>query len=251
MTRNAWGFPVYRPNASLSSIGPMHGRYKPSVGFHRTSSGILGKDGEWKCRGGVRTRWIGQLSFASLDRVKPSNRRAVRNRTFHQPRRVTEFYEVSRRGAEEYGREFIKRYDGELNTTLIFVCVHVPLGLQAGLFSAVHVTSAFIIQVQPAPAGPKRRDGHPPSYPHSRDRQNHFRLQRSYGPALVRSPDYLPTAAWKVTLPTVVSHRGKPGEADHRVYFYLGFHVHLRLIPDFSMDLSCSFLAQAWNRTRQ
>jgi len=35
----------------------------------------------------------------------------------------TKFYEVYRREAEEYDREFIKRYDEDLNTTLIFVRV--------------------------------------------------------------------------------------------------------------------------------
>ena len=34
----------------------------------------------------------------------------------------TKFYDVYRREAEEYDREFIKRYDEDLNTTLIFVC---------------------------------------------------------------------------------------------------------------------------------
>jgi len=31
------------------------------------------------------------------------------------------FYDVYRREAEEYDREFIKKYDEDLNTTLIFV----------------------------------------------------------------------------------------------------------------------------------
>ena len=31
------------------------------------------------------------------------------------------FYETYRREAEEYDREFIKKYDEDLNTTLIFV----------------------------------------------------------------------------------------------------------------------------------
>jgi len=35
----------------------------------------------------------------------------------------TKFYDVYRREAEEYDREFIKRYDEDLNTTLIFVRV--------------------------------------------------------------------------------------------------------------------------------
>ena len=35
----------------------------------------------------------------------------------------TEFYEKYRHEAEEYDREFIKRHDEDLNTTLIFVRV--------------------------------------------------------------------------------------------------------------------------------
>jgi len=38
----------------------------------------------------------------------------------------TKFYEIYRREAEDYDREFIKRYDEDLNTTLIFVCLCVP-----------------------------------------------------------------------------------------------------------------------------
>jgi hypothetical protein len=51
----------------------------------------------------------------------------------------------------DYDREFMEKYDEDLNTTLIFVCfvsisdVHALTELQAGLFSAV--TSAFIIEV--------------------------------------------------------------------------------------------------------
>ena len=33
----------------------------------------------------------------------------------------TRFYEVYRQEAEEYDREFIKRYDEDMSTTLIFV----------------------------------------------------------------------------------------------------------------------------------
>ena len=39
----------------------------------------------------------------------------------------TKFYELYRREAEEYDREFIKKYDEDLNTTLIFVRVLCPL----------------------------------------------------------------------------------------------------------------------------
>ena len=35
----------------------------------------------------------------------------------------TKFYEKYCHEAEEYDREFIKRYDEDLNTTLIFVCI--------------------------------------------------------------------------------------------------------------------------------
>ncbi|KAF9780438.1 hypothetical protein BJ322DRAFT_981223, partial [Thelephora terrestris] len=56
----------------------------------------------------------------------------------------TRFYDNYRKVAEEYDKDFLKRYGEDLDTTLIF----------AGLFSAV--TSAFIIQVdsklQPDPS---------------------------------------------------------------------------------------------------
>ena len=42
----------------------------------------------------------------------------------------TKFYDVYRREAEEYDREFIKRYDEDLNTTLIFVCFLCSLCLR-------------------------------------------------------------------------------------------------------------------------
>ena len=63
------------------------------------------------------------------------------------------FYEDYRKVAEEYDKEFLKKHDEDLNTTLIFVSstwvsiVYCSLGSKAGLFSAV--TSAFIIQVDP------------------------------------------------------------------------------------------------------
>ena len=63
------------------------------------------------------------------------------------------FYEDYRKVAEGCDKEFVERYDEDLNTTLIFVslcqpfgCTHaLTVGSQAGLFSAV--TSAFIIEV--------------------------------------------------------------------------------------------------------
>jgi len=66
-----------------------------------------------------------------------------------------QFYERYRKEAEEYDKDFMKKHDEDLNTTLIFVGytyssgarVLTSSGSQAGLFSAV--TGAFIIQVHP------------------------------------------------------------------------------------------------------
>ena len=64
----------------------------------------------------------------------------------------SQFYKHYRKEAGEYDREFMEKYDEDLNTTLIFVSsvwcsgVRVLTLPQAGLFSAV--TSAFIIDVQ-------------------------------------------------------------------------------------------------------
>ena len=61
------------------------------------------------------------------------------------------FYEIYRQEAEDHDKEFIKKYDEDLNTTLIFVslpccsCFLLLTWAKAGLFSAV--TSAFIIEV--------------------------------------------------------------------------------------------------------
>jgi len=40
----------------------------------------------------------------------------------------TQFYEHYRKEAEEYDREFMKKYNEDLNTTLIFVSFRVVLG---------------------------------------------------------------------------------------------------------------------------
>ena len=63
-----------------------------------------------------------------------------------------EFYGHYRKEAEEYDKEFMKKYEGDLDTTLIFVGfvsrsdVRTLTRSQAGLFSAV--TSVFIIDIQ-------------------------------------------------------------------------------------------------------
>ena len=64
-----------------------------------------------------------------------------------------QFYQAYRKVAEEYDKEFLKKYEEDLNTTLIFVSFvsnfteRVLISSQAGLFSAV--ASAFIILVDP------------------------------------------------------------------------------------------------------
>ena len=64
-----------------------------------------------------------------------------------------DFYTVYKREATEYDTEHVKRYNEELNITLIFVRFYSPLGRmrhlphsQAGLFSAV--SSVFVLDVQ-------------------------------------------------------------------------------------------------------
>ena len=65
-----------------------------------------------------------------------------------------DFFAVYRKESEEFDRDYARKYDEDLNTSLIFVSDLVPTcslgadsgGAQAGLFSAV--SSAFIIDVQ-------------------------------------------------------------------------------------------------------
>ena len=66
----------------------------------------------------------------------------------------TDFFAVYRKEADEFDRDYAKKYDEDLNTSLIFVSESLrtrlfsaePGGAQAGLFSAV--SSAFIVNVQ-------------------------------------------------------------------------------------------------------
>jgi hypothetical protein len=107
----------------------------------------------------------------------------------------TKFYETYRREAEEYDREFIKKYDEDLNTTLIFVSFlcfsHVNVLTRPTGWSVLR--SDFRIRHSgrlPAPAGPERGDGRSPPRPHPQDRQYHFQRRRSYRPTVVRSPKH-------------------------------------------------------------
>jgi len=60
--------------------------------------------------------------FELLLDVKPSCSHEQRSPPIQEDYR-TKFYDMYRHEAEEYDREFIKRYDEDLNTTLIFVCL--------------------------------------------------------------------------------------------------------------------------------
>ncbi|KAF9780460.1 hypothetical protein BJ322DRAFT_1011923, partial [Thelephora terrestris] len=76
----------------------------------------------------------------SLTTLRSQKQSALPTEGDHQAR----FYDTYHKVAEEYDKDFLKKYGGDLDTTLIF----------AGLFSAV--TSAFIIEVdsklQPDPS---------------------------------------------------------------------------------------------------
>ena len=94
-----------------------------------------------------------------LDSDQPSIRDALKD--FSQPLRSNntraDFFAVYREESEEFDRDYARKYDEDLNTSLIFVsrqmCTRADQvlneggWLQAGLFSAV--SSAFIIDVQP------------------------------------------------------------------------------------------------------
>ena len=95
---------------------------------------------------------IGRFSFVrNWDATKiHSQKRADLPLTQEDPR--SKIYGHYRKEAEEYDKEFMKKYEEDLDTTLIFVSSVSPsdVGMltrsQAGLFSAV--TSAFILDVQ-------------------------------------------------------------------------------------------------------
>ena len=64
---------------------------------------------------------MGNLTLASLrNTIEPLYSRDQHSPQTQEDHR-TKFYERYRHEAEEYDREFIKKYDEDLNTTLIFV----------------------------------------------------------------------------------------------------------------------------------
>ena len=96
-----------------------------------------------------------------------------------------QFFEDYRREAEEYDKEFIKKYDEDLNTTLIFVSFLSSFGarmltritgwsvLRRNL--GIHYRSSL-----PPPTRPERRDCCPSSRPHPQNRQHHLRKRPSH-----------------------------------------------------------------------
>lgn len=63
--------------------------------------------------------------FLNIAEILPSLRRDLRST---QGDLRSRFYEEYRKEAEEYDREFIKKFDDDLNTTLIFVsCTGVQM----------------------------------------------------------------------------------------------------------------------------
>jgi len=103
------------------------------------------------------------------------------------------FYEDYRKVAEDYDREFIKKCDEDLSTTLIFASV----ASYSGAYALTQITDwSFLCRhfrlqhpgPTGAPARSERRNSRPPSRPNIQNGQHHFRWRRSYSPTVVRSP---------------------------------------------------------------
>ena len=93
------------------------------------------------------------LTWKGTDSIQDALRAFLQPIKSDDPR--LDFYTVYKREATEYDTDYVKKYDEDLNTTLIFVRTLSPvrpdplsnvLSPQAGLFSAV--CSAFVIDVQ-------------------------------------------------------------------------------------------------------
>ena len=89
----------------------------------------------------------------------------------HQAR----FYADYRKVAEEYDKDFLDKYDEDLNTTLIFVSITSSLGGRALI--KLLGWSIFCCRLRvhhrsrpPATTGLRRRDSSPPPRPHLQDR---------------------------------------------------------------------------------
>jgi hypothetical protein len=74
-------------------------------------------------------RWVSSRLTGMLLRVSCSRKQDIPSTD--QEDHGARFYEVYRKVAEEYDKEFLKKYDEDLNTTLIFVSHFVLSLLQA------------------------------------------------------------------------------------------------------------------------
>ena len=101
------------------------------------------------------------------------------------------FYEHYRKEAEEYDKETIKKYDEDLNTTLIFVSFvqgsGSPILTRVTGWSILrgHLRIHHRPQLS-APTGPERRNRRSPPCSHLQDRQYHVRQRGSNPPAMDR-----------------------------------------------------------------
>ena len=101
------------------------------------------------------------------------------------------FYDKYRKEAEEYDRDFVKKHDDDLNTTLIFV----SLASRSDAHGLTRTAGRSVLRRHirlhhpgppTAPARSERRDGRSPPRPHLQDGQHHVRWRRSRHSAMVR-----------------------------------------------------------------
>ena len=122
---------------------------------------------------------------------------AIPTQKAHRPR----FYDDYRKVADEYDKEFLKKHDEDLNTTLIFVSF--PLGFYR--FVLIEDKGWFILCSHlrlhhsvrlPAPTKFQRRDRRASSCSHLQNRQHHLRKRPSHSPTMGRSsPLYSPSSS--------------------------------------------------------
>jgi len=67
------------------------------------------------------TRWMGKLGFVSCQPLSFTPHRKEKDWTLAQEDFRAQFYGRYRKEAEDYDKDFMKKHDEDLNTTLIFV----------------------------------------------------------------------------------------------------------------------------------
>lgn len=129
------------------------------------------------------------------------------------------FYERYRKEAEEYDEEFMKKYDEDLNTTLIFVSFvwsfvgRVLMRATGWVVLRHHLRIHHRGPFSP-PAEPERRNSRPPPRSSSQDGQHHFRRSRSHTtPMGWSSPDDRPRSSHLFHEPRYLTLFRLPGDA--------------------------------------